>query len=171
MYHRNPALRSSIYSKLLCGRHPFARAELLGGASYPDLRGQVEFFSTPIGVAVCTEIFGLPYDKGSPCASQIYGLHIHNTGKCTGSAEAEFSDAGEHFDRSGCPHPYHSGDLPSVFGNKGYAWGAVLTDRFTPEDIIGRSLILHRDPDDMKTQPSGTSGARIACGIITQIRS
>ena len=129
----------------------------------------VEFFATPMGVVVCTDVSGLPYDKDTPRTLQIYGMHIHNTGKCTSSSEDAFSDAGAHFDKSGCEHPYHSGDLPSLFGNNGYAWGAVLTGRFSPEDIIGRTVIVHRDADDMKTQPSGASGERIACGIITRI--
>ena len=169
MYYRRGVSAGGAYSKLLSGRSPFASAELWGSSKYQGIKGKVEFFSTPIGVVVCTEISGLPYDRGALCASQIYGMHIHNTGKCTGSAEEPFSDAGAHFDRGGCEHPYHSGDLPSLFGNDGYAWGAVLTNRFSPEDIIGRSVIIHRDSDDMKTQPSGASGERIACGIITRI--
>lgn len=169
MYHRGAVSKGGAYSRLLLGRHPFARAELSGSLAYADIRGTVEFFSTPLGVVVCTEVSGLPYDKDACTASQIYGMHIHNTGKCTGGEGAPFSDAGEHFDTSGLPHPYHSGDLPTLFGNNGYAWGAVLTNRFTPEDIIGRAVIIHRDADDMKTQPSGASGERVACGAITRI--
>ena len=169
MYYRGSTSNRGVYSRLLSGRSPFARAELSGSSKYPKAGGMVEFFSTPIGVVVCTEVSGLPYDKDSSCSSQIYGMHIHNTGKCTGGSEDPFSDAGAHFDKSGCEHPYHSGDLPSLFGNDGYAWGAVLTDRFAPEDIMGRSVIIHRNADDMKTQPSGASGERVACGIIMRI--
>ena len=169
MYHRGGTSNKGVYSKLLCGRSPFAKAELSGSSEYPNVRGTVELFSTPLGVVVCTEVSGLPYDKDARGTSQIYGMHIHNTGKCTGSADAPFSDAGAHFDMSGLPHPYHSGDLPSLFGNNGYAWGAVLTNRFAPEDIMGRAVIIHRDDDDMRAQPSGSSGERVACGVITRI--
>ena len=169
MYYRGSTSNKGVYSKLLSGRSPFAKAELSGSMKYPKIKGMVEFFSTPMGVVVCTDVSGLPYDKDTPGSSQIYGMHIHNTGKCTGSTEEPFSDAGAHFDKSGSEHPYHSGDLPPLFGNDGYAWGAVLTNRFAPEDIMGRSVIIHRDADDMKTQPAGASGERIACGIITRI--
>lgn len=169
MYYRSGESRGGAYAKLLSGRSPFAKAELSGSLKYPDIKGTVEFFSTPMGVVVCTDVFGLPYDKESPRTSQIYGIHIHNTGKCTGSADEPFSDAGAHFDMTDGEHPYHSGDLPPLFGNNGYAWGAVLTNRFSPEDIMGRSVIIHRDADDMRTQPAGASGERVACGIITRI--
>ena len=168
MYHRGSAQNAGVYSRLLGGRRPFARAALSGSALYPQVRGSVEFYATPIGVVVCTEISGLPYEAGMPCSSQIYGMHIHNTGTCTGGVDEPFSDAGAHFDKGMCEHPYHAGDLPTLFGNEGYAWSAVLTNRFSPEDIMGRSVIVHRDADDMKTQPSGASGERIACGIITR---
>ena len=169
MYYRSGASKAGTYSKLLSGRSPFARAEVAGSSRYPEIKGKVEFFSTPVGVVVCTEISGLPYGKETPPHSQIYGMHIHNMGKCTGADDEPFSDAGSHFDNTGGEHPYHSGDLPSLFGNDGYAWGAVLTNRFLPEDVMGRSVIIHRFTDDMKTQPAGASGERIACGIITRI--
>ena len=169
MYYRGSASNKGAYSKLLSGRAPFARAELSGSVKYPKIRGTVEFFATPMGVVVCTDVSGLPYDEDTPRRSQIYGMHIHNTGKCTGTGEEPFSDAGPHFDMSGGEHPYHSGDLPPLFGNDGYAWGSVLTNRFSPEDIMGRAVIIHRDADDMISQPAGASGERIACGIITRI--
>ena len=171
MYYRNPTIKNSSYSKLLDGRRPFAHADISGSFAYPKINGGVDFFSTPLGVVVCTEVSGLPYDKEVRAGAQIYAQHIHNAGKCTGGADTPFSEAGEHFDKSGYPHPYHSGDLPSLFGNRGYAWSAVLTNRFSPEDIIGRSVIIHRSADDMTTEPSGASGERIACGIITRVRS
>lgn len=169
MYYRSSASNKSVYSKLLSGRSPFAKAQLSGSAKYPKINGVVEFFATPMGVVVCTDVSGLPYDQDTPRTLQIYGMHIHNTGKCMGTSDEPFSDAGSHFDMTGGEHPYHSGDLPSLFGNDGYAWGAVLTNRFSPEDIMGRAVIIHRDADDMITQPAGASGERIACGIITRI--
>ena len=77
-----------------------------------------------------------------------------------------FSDAGGHYSKVSAGHPFHSGDLPPLFGNDGYAWYAVLTDRFSIEDIIGRTVIIHADPDDFTSQPSGKSGKRIACGVV-----
>ncbi|MBQ8141287.1 MAG: superoxide dismutase family protein [Clostridia bacterium] len=165
MYHRTTGNRTGAYSYLICGRRPFARAELKGSYEYPAINGTVDFFATPAGIVVSSEVFNLPYDEEKPCSSQIYGFHIHKVGKCTGGEEP-FSDAGEHFDKDDCQHPYHSGDLPPLFGNHGYAWSAVLSDRFSPEDVVGRSVIVHLHADDMHTAPSGNSGRRIACGII-----
>ena len=166
MYHRTNNSAKGAYSNLLCGRRPFASAALRGSSEYPEIKGTVDFFSTPAGVVVSAEVWGLPYNPEDRCASQIYGFHIHNAGRCTGSAEEPFADAGSHFDKSGCPHPAHSGDMPPLFGNKGYAWSAFLTDRLSPEDVMGRSVIVHSDADDFRTDPSGNFGRRIACGII-----
>lgn len=43
---------------------------------------------------------------------------------------------------------------------------AFHTDRFTPDDVRGRIVIVHDMPDDFRTDPSGDSGKRIACGVI-----
>ena len=63
-------------------------------------------------------------------------------------------------------HPNHSGDMPPLLGNQGYAWMAFYDKRFTIPEIIGKSLIIHRMPDNFTTQPAGDSGERIACGVI-----
>jgi len=75
-----------------------------------------------------------------------------------------FSDVMSHYNPNGCEHPYNDGDLPPLFGNGGYALCAFLTDRFSVNDVIGRTVIIHDQPDDFTTQPSGNSGTKIACG-------
>ena len=166
MYHRSNNSRGGAYIGLIGGRRPFARAEISGSIEYPSIKGGVDFYATPVGIVVCAEVSGLPYEPDKKCASQIYGLHIHNVGRCTGSSDDPFGDAGEHFDKSGCAHPNDSGDLPPLFGNHGYAWCAVLTDRFSSEDVIGRSVIVHLDGDCFKEDVEASMGKRIACGII-----
>ena len=64
------------------------------------------------------------------------------------------------------PHGNHIGDFPVLFSNNGYTRMRFFTDKFKPEDIIGRSVIIHENPDDYRTQPSGNSGKRIGCGVI-----
>ena len=106
---------------------------------------------------------------------QEHGLHIHEVGDC--SSGDGMSTKG-HFNPFGKPHANsgsaerHAGDLPSLkAGKDGRAKVDVELDVITvtpgPAGIIGRGLIIHADPDDYKTQPTGNAGARIACGVIS----
>lgn len=140
---------------------PFARALVRGDAAHPALRGSVDFFSWLDGVMVAAEVWGLPYDA-APCADNLCALHIHAGGDCT----ADFLSAGGHYDPANCPHPAHAGDLPPLFSNRGYAWGACYTERFTAAEIIGKAVIVHAQRDDFTSQPAGDAGARIGCGVI-----
>lgn len=144
---------------------PQAEARIAGGESCPDLRGLVRFYRTGRGVLVHAEICGLP-QGGGPCDGQIFGFHIHSGTSCGGSREEPFSQAMGYYDTKGCGHPHHAGDLPPLFGNDGLAVSAFLTNRFSLEEIIGKVVIIHGHPDDFTTQPSGSSGAKIACGVI-----
>ncbi len=144
---------------------PDAYACIVGSPEYPCLNGHVSFYQTRCGVLVTTEICGLP-DGKSPCGNGVYGFHIHSGCSCTGNAEDPFADVGGHYNPCGCDHPKHAGDLPPLFGNCGYAYTTVFTNRFTVREILGRTVIIHADPDDLHTQPSGTSGMKIGCGKI-----
>ena len=149
---------------------PQAIARLKGSALYPNLLGTVRFYEHPYGVLVVAQAEGLP-NFGNVCSSPIFALHIHEGGTCTGNGTDPFADSGMHYNPQGCPHPYHAGDLPPLFGANGYAFGACLTNRFTLDEIIGRTVILHSSFDDFSTQPSGNAGAKIACGeIVGRIR-
>jgi Cu-Zn family superoxide dismutase len=53
-----------------------------------------------------------------------------------------------------------------LFGNQGFAFMTVLTNRFSVDEIAGRTVVIHRSPDDFTSQPSGNSGPKIACGQI-----
>ncbi len=148
----------------LMHRTPGAWARLYGSAQYPDILGLVRFFDTPLGTLVVTEVSGLP--TGQPGKSPIFAYHIHSGSSCTGNADDPFADAGTHYNPQGVPHPYHAGDLPSLFGANGHAFSACLTDRFTTAEVIGKTIIIHAKPDDFTTQPSGNAGTKIACGEI-----
>ena len=69
-----------------------------------------------------------------------------------------------------CNHPYHAGDLPPLFSANGLGFSAFLTNRFVAEEIKGKTIIIHSNPDDFTTQPSGNSGIKIACGVISSLR-
>jgi Cu-Zn family superoxide dismutase len=105
---------------------------------------------------------------------QEHGLHIHEAGDCS---SGDGMSAKGHFNPFGKPHGHpdsaerHAGDLPALKANKeGRANVQIDLDVITvtpgPASIIGRGLIVHADPDDYKTQPTGNAGARIACGVI-----
>lgn len=146
-------------------RPPHAWARMRGSEAYPDLWGSVRFYETARGVLVVSEFMGLPLAEGA-CQDPVFAFHIHGGGSCTGSSDDPFSDAGAHFDPLHCPHPYHAGDLPPIFGANGYGFSACLTHRFRVADILGKTVILHRGLDDFSSQPGGNAGARIACGVI-----
>ena len=103
-----------------------------------------------------------------------HGLHIHEKGDCS---SGDGMSAGGHFNPHGKPHGHpasgerHAGDLPALVANKqGRANIRVGMDIITlhpgPANIIGRAVIVHADPDDYATQPTGNAGARLACGVI-----
>lgn len=146
-------------------RRPDAYALVSGSPLYPETKGEVKFYSTPYGVIVVSMIEGLPTLEGT-YGSPIFAYHIHSGGSCTGNADDFFANVGTHYNPGNFPHPYHSGDLPPLFSACGYAFSAVMTDRFTVNEIIGKTIIIHSAPDDFTTQPSGNAGSKLACGEI-----
>lgn len=104
-----------------------------------------------------------------------HGFHVHETGDCSAP---DASSAGPHFNPGGHPHghpgqgEHHAGDMPNLVADDA---GALAVDVVVPGvtlgdgaemDVLGRALVLHAKADDYATQPSGDSGARIACGVI-----
>lgn len=144
---------------------PGAFAIISGGAQYPDIDGVIRLYQTPNGVLTVTEIYGLPISFNS-CQSRIFAIHIHEGAFCSGNAADQFYNVGSHYNPYGCPHPYHSGDMPPLFTSGNMAFSAFLTDRFRIEEIIGKTVIIHDRPDDFTTQPAGNAGNKIACGEI-----
>lgn len=151
----------------LLRRKPRAVAKVRGSEEYPQISGTVKFYQMLYGVFVVSEIKGLPNPKGR-CESPVFAFHIHGGGSCTGNSEDPFANAGTHYNPGNCPHPYHAGDMPPLFGSNGMAFSAFLTDRFNVGEVIGKTVIIHSAPDDFTTQPSGNSGKKIACGVITR---
>jgi len=161
MEQKHPELTFAHMLTLL----PTATAIMEGSPSYPTVRGTVKLFDTDRGTVVFAEIDGLPAPE-DVCAAPIFGFHIHDGSACTGDAADPFKNAGTHFNPDGCPHPYHAGDLPPLFGCDGIAVSAFLTDRFTVADAVGKAVVIHSAPDDFTSQPAGNAGEKIACGII-----
>ena len=131
--------------------------------------GEVTFKTIGSKVLITAEIRGL-----KPNAE--HGFHIHEKGDCS---SGDGMSTGGHFNPDGKPHgahgsgANHAGDLPSLGADmNGNAKLSFETSAVTVgsgvADIVGRGLIVHRDPDDYKTQPTGNAGPRLACAIIVK---
>jgi Cu-Zn family superoxide dismutase len=128
--------------------------------------GSVEFVERGGKVHVTADINGL-------APNQEHGFHVHEKGDCS---SGDGMSAGGHFNPDGKPHgpqsaSHHAGDMPSLRADaRGNAKAAFVLDDVTvaagPKSIVGRGLIVHKDPDDYKTQPTGNAGARLACSVI-----
>lgn len=109
----------------------------------------------------------------------VHGIHIHDSGKCD---PPDFKSAGAHFNPSGKQHGefnaqgHHEGDMGNVrVDPSGSAEISLMNESVTlsagPSSLLkpgGTSLVLHANADDQKTDPSGNSGDRIACGVIVR---
>lgn len=147
-----------------------AFAQISGSKFAPQLNGYVIFTEVPHGTEVYVEVSGLPDYKpaeGNKDPIGPHGFHIHEKGTCEISdPEDPFKKAGGHWNPDNQPHGNHAGDFPVLFSNDGYARMNFFTNRFKPKDVVGRSVIIHENPDDYRTQPAGDSGNRIGCGVI-----
>lgn len=131
--------------------------------------GTVRFAQSSAGVLVSGEVRGL-----KPGA--VHGFHVHEKGDCS---SPDGMSTGGHFNPEGKPHgehgrgAHHAGDLQSLkadangtavftFESRAISIGSGATD------IVGKGLIVHRDPDDYTTQPTGNSGPRLACAVIAR---
>jgi Cu-Zn family superoxide dismutase len=103
-----------------------------------------------------------------------HGFHIHENGDCSAP---DASSAGEHFNPTGSEHgnpmdpTHHAGDMINIVAdNDGTARVSAFVDNVTlgggTNDLTGKSVIVHAQPDDYATPPAGNSGDRLACGVI-----
>ena len=149
---------------------PRAVANVKGDEAHSGIRGKVWFYQTTYGAIVLADIMGLP-KATNKCNSPIFAFHMHEGKLCAGTKQDPFAKTKTHFTPTNCPHPYHAGDLPPLFGADGNALLMVLTNKFRVRDIVGKTVVVHQNPDDFTTQPSGNSGAKIACVEIKAICS
>ncbi|MCX5924598.1 MAG: superoxide dismutase family protein [Candidatus Dependentiae bacterium] len=130
-----------------------------------QITGSAQFTQEKKGVHVVATIHGLTEGK--------HGFHIHKYGNCGGD---NGTCAGDHFNPTSAPHGaptdthVHVGDLGNVVADE---HGNAVYDEINyhialsgPHSIIGRSIIVHQDEDDLHSQPTGNSGNRIGCGVI-----
>jgi len=135
-----------------------------------EVKGSVKFIQKKDRVHIISKLQGLPPGR--------HGFHLHQHGNCGDNGMA----AGGHYNPTGTPHGSpdndvshrHVGDLGNLEANHK---GDAHDNRFDnviklsgPQSVIGLSVIIHANPDDFVTQPTGNAGARIGCGVIKQIK-
>ena len=135
-------------------------------ASGSNVRGSVTFTQDGDEVKVHANVTGLP-------PNSEHGFHIREKGDCS---SGDGMSTGGHFNPAGKPHgpqsgEHHAGDMPSLKADANGNATATFELRGvsvagSAPDVVGHGLIVHKDPDDFKTQPTGNAGARVACGVI-----
>ncbi|MDD2545567.1 MAG: superoxide dismutase family protein [Burkholderiaceae bacterium] len=129
--------------------------------------GTVRFVQDGEKVRISGEVRGLR-------PNSVHGFHVHDKGDCS---SGDGMGTGGHFNPGGKPHgqhghgEHHTGDLPSLVADaQGVARFNLVSHSIRvgsgAQEIVGRGLIVHRDPDDYATQPTGNAGPRLACAVI-----
>jgi len=148
------------------GHHAATSARaMVSPLSKGRVRGVAEFSGPDCGCStrVSVQLSGLT-------PNQLHGIHIHENGDCSA---LDGSSAGGHYNPTGAAHggpesdAHHSGDLGNIMARAdGQATLEINLERVAVSSLVGRSIVVHANPDDLKSQPSGNSGDRIACGVI-----
>ncbi|UCF40674.1 MAG: superoxide dismutase family protein [Gemmatimonadota bacterium] len=130
-----------------------------------EVRGTVTFVATDSGILVRADLTGLPPGE--------HGIHIHELGDCSAP---DGTSAGGHFNPDDSPHgapddqSRHVGDLGNLTADDAGLARYERTDARIAlgghHSIVGRAVIVHAGADDLVSQPTGSAGARAACGVI-----
>ena len=163
-----PMLAGAVATCLAFGAQAQTASATLAPTAGNTASGSVTFAQKGDKVTVSAKLSGL--------VPGGHGFHIHEKGDCSAP---DAMSAGGHFNPTGKPHgapdaaDHHAGDLPMLQADAGgnatlTADLGGLTIGAGATDIVGKSVILHKAADDYKTQPTGNSGARIACGVINK---
>lgn len=153
---RHEPSRSVAVKKAVAVLHPTRDSKTSGIVWFESVNG---------GIKVTAHLTGLTPGK--------HGFHIHEYGDCTAD---NATSAGGHFNPTGMPHSApssgkrHVGDLGNVEADKNGNAHLEYVDSMLsfsgPANIIGRGVIVHEKEDDLRTQPTGDAGGRLACGVI-----
>lgn len=153
---KTPATNTEGASKAVAYMHPTEKNKATGFVS---------FTREGNGVRVVAQLQG--------ATPGPHGFHVHEYGDCT---SPDANSAGGHFNPTGQQHgapadvKRHVGDLGNIEVDASGAGKYEILDKSIkldgPQSIIGRSVVVHAGPDDFKSQPTGGSGNRVACGVI-----
>ena len=157
--------RSQMDHTATKGAAPTRAIAVLHPTKGNSVSGVVRFEAVEGGMHVVADIWGLAPGK--------HGFHIHEYGDCSSE---DGTSAGGHFNPAGMPHSMpaseqrHVGDLGNVEADKDGKAHLDYVDAMISltgtNSIIGRSVIVHEKEDDLKTQPTGAAGARVANGVV-----
>ncbi|MDJ0704101.1 MAG: superoxide dismutase family protein [Leptolyngbyaceae cyanobacterium MO_188.B28] len=156
-----------IFGCAIVSEEPTAQA-IISSTTNPDTSlGMAKFTETKDGLKIQAALIGAPQGE--------HGFHIHAKGSCADGG----TSAGGHYNPAGVKHGYliedgfakaHAGDLGNIVVDADGAGemtatipGLTLADDYS---IVNKAVILHADPDDLTSQPTGNAGGRIGCGII-----
>lgn len=169
---RNPILHFAL-SLLVAGSfalsatasEPTTAIAVLHSTKGSKVEGVVTFTKSGNETKIVADLTGLKPGQ--------HGFHIHEFGDCSSS---DGKSAGGHFNPTNNAHAghdadkRHEGDLGNIEADSSGKAHLELTDKIMTmsgeKSIIGRGLIVHEKADDMKTQPTGDAGGRVACGVI-----
>lgn len=145
---------------------PKAAIAKLAPTAGSEVTGSFDFIQRGEVLVIQGEVSGL-------APSSVHGFHVHEKGDCS---SPDGMSAGAHFNPGGQAHgnpdagPHHAGDLSNLASDGNGVAVVKSESRVLSIDgsaaIVGRALIVHAGPDDYTTQPTGNSGARLACGVI-----
>ncbi len=155
----------ALVSNAALAQEPAKAIAVLHPTQGNHVEGTVTFTKTAEGMKVVADVTGLTPGK--------HGFHIHEYGDCS---SADGKAAGGHFNPSNNPHAghdaaqRHEGDMGNLEADASGKAHLELTDSMMTmtgeKAIIGRGVIVHEKEDDLKSQPVGNAGGRVACGVI-----
>jgi Cu-Zn family superoxide dismutase len=160
-----PLCLAAVISTSLAADNPAKAIAVLHPTQGYVVSGTVIFTQTPNGVEVVADVSGLTPGE--------HGFHIHEYGDCSAS---DATSAGGHFNPHHMHHAgpedaeRHAGDLGNIIadaqGNARYKHVDAKLGFEGDDSILGHAVIIHVDQDDLKSQPTGDAGGRVACGVI-----
>lgn len=165
-----PAVLLAVAAETAIATAPKRAVAHLSATRGSSVSGTVTLVRTEGGVTVTADLRGL--------SAGAHGLHVHEFGDCSAP---DASSAGAHFNPSNGPHggpsdeQRHAGDLGNIVADKNGNARLESIDAALmlegPNSVLGRSIVVHANPDDFRTQPTGNTGARFACGVVGVARA
>lgn len=173
MKHQQPLIAAVSFATVFCALASAAKTVVDMKDAQGKSVGTITLSESKKGVVLDTKLHDLPAGR--------HGIHFHQNAKCDGP---DFKSAGPHFNPDGkkhglqSPEGHHAGDMMNLIVNPdGKATMKLIDADVNLKDASdshslfsngGTAIIIHAKEDDMKTDPSGNSGDRIACGVVTK---